>query len=615
MASGPALAQNLVPQAPVFQAIDANGVDVLNLRAVLDEATLSVGPSGQGLKAVTAWDSRAITPYDVNSGRIHFDPDQTTMTLNYEGRSKVFAAWAGGFYDPMIPDGSTLVRDNTQWTYTAHDGTVVHYAGFNPFTPNWPTRGIRDSALTQIVRPDGEMVNFEGMGGYQPFESSLGYRVEGAPANGQVGRNLACAGICDAYTVQSAQALGRARIYEMPGSSVSNTTLVVHNPAGGAVLSYVMRPWSAGRNSRAVISFNNGVATWTYTYADVCSPGFSGMDCPGTRTVTVTDPVGHTRVVTSMLDGPVLTDQDGEGHVTTYSYDQFNRLIRVIYPEGNAVAVVYENRANITALWSLPKGASATAAPDTVPGATAIRAAYPAGCDATNYKICNQPDWVRDARGNQTDFTYDPTHGGVLTVTKPAPVANGVRPQTRYSYGQFTARYYKAGVLTAAAPVWRLTQTSTCQTLASCAGTADETVISYVYEPSNAANNVRLLSTTTRSGDSALVATTSYTYDARGDVTAIDGPLPGTADTTRSYYDASRWRIGVIGPDPDGPSGALLFRANRTTYRADGQVTLTETGTATSQSDGAMSSFAPLAFTRNSYGSTGQVVKVETGQP
>ncbi|KQY91781.1 hypothetical protein ASD21_15840, partial [Caulobacter sp. Root1455] len=212
----------------------------------------------------------------------------------------------------------------------------------------------------------------------------------------------------------------------------------------------------------------------------------------------------------------------------------------------------------------------------------------------TSVQICNRPDWIKDERGNQTDFTYDPAHGGVLTVTKSAG-SDGVRPQVRYTYGQFTARYIKNGVLTAAPAVWRLTRTSTCATGAApaCLGTANETVTDYAYESSAAANNVRLLSVTTRAGDNSLSATTSYAYDARGDVIATDGPLAGAADTSRTYYDASRWKTGVVGPDPDG-AGALLYRAARTTYAADGQPTLVETGTATNQSDTAMSSFVAL---------------------
>ncbi|MGH1558136.1 hypothetical protein ACRAWD_10700 [Caulobacter segnis] len=58
--------------------------------------------------------------------------------------------------------------------------------------------------------------------------------------------------------------------------------------------------------------------------------------------------------------------------------------------------------------------------------------------------ICDKPDWIRDEKGNQTDFTYDLAHGGgVATVTRPAPTPGGIRPQTRYTYGQVQAYFFK----------------------------------------------------------------------------------------------------------------------------------------------------------------------------
>ena len=83
------------------------------------------------------------------------------------------------------------------------------------------------------------------------------------------------------------------------------------------------------------------------------------------------------------------------------------------------------------------------------------------------------------------------------------------------------------------------------------------------------------------------------TYTNWGDVNTVDGPLAGTADTTRYYYDAGRRLTGVVGPDPDG-GGALLYRAVRTTYSAIGSPTIVERGTVTSQGDSAFSSFSSL---------------------
>ena len=65
---------------------------------------------------------------------------------------------------------------------------------------------------------------------------------------------------------------------------------------------------------------------------------------------------------------------------------------------------------------------------------------YDASC--TQPVKCDKPNWTRDAASNQTDYTYDSTHGGVLTVTAPAATSGGVRPQTRYTYGTRQA-YFK----------------------------------------------------------------------------------------------------------------------------------------------------------------------------
>ncbi|NWM24799.1 hypothetical protein GY659_24160, partial [Escherichia coli] len=73
-------------------------------------------------------------------------------------------------------------------------------------------------------------------------------------------------------------------------------------------------------------------------------------------------------------------------------------------------------------------------------------------------------------------------------------------------------------------------------------------------------------------GDGSLTATTTIAYDDAGNVRTVDGPLPGSADTTRYRYDAARQLVGVVSADPDG-AGALKPRAQRTTYDPKGRVT------------------------------------------
>jgi hypothetical protein len=109
-----------------------------------------------------------------------------------------------------------------------------------------------------------------------------------------------------------------------------------------------------------------------------------------------------------------------------------------------------------------------------------------------------------------------------------------------------------------ATPVTRLTGISQCQTTASCTGAADEarSVIA------NGTANALPVSVASGNGTGTLTATSAFTYDTVGNRLTVDGPLAGTADTTRTRFDADRQAIGVVGPDPDGAS-ALKNRARR----------------------------------------------------
>jgi RHS repeat-associated protein len=82
------------------------------------------------------------------------------------------------------------------------------------------------------------------------------------------------------------------------------------------------------------------------------------------------------------------------------------------------------------------------------------------------------------------------------------------------------------------------------------------------------------------------------TYDVIGNLTYVDGPLSGTADTTAYRYNQDREPVGLISPDPDGGS-ALPNRAIRVTYGTTGLVTKRELGTTAGQTDAAWAAFSP----------------------
>jgi RHS repeat-associated protein len=423
--------------------------------------------------------------------------------------------------------------------------------------------------------------------------------------------------------------------------------------------------------------------TWTYSYGDSFDPnatnyvsvcqtgGFCPVPPPSSpppegysgafqRTTSVSDPLGHATTYSSSvsfrtqcnggqyqldvpptyitifysscfpyyLDAHVVSVQDPLGRTTSYLYDSYKRVTRVTPPEGTPTSgytqYTYDSgdinarRGNVTEVRRVSK------TPNT-PADIVTSVVYPPASACTSDPIrCNKPTSITDPRVHETDFTYDPTTGGVATATSPAPTGagptgTGVRPETRYTYTAYNARYLtSAGVYANGWPsVYRLTRTSTCAagSAPACVGTTDETVTINDYQLSSSPNNVLPAATTIRSGcapncgDGAfdVIAKTSFTYDNIGNLTAVDGPLDGTADTTLTYYDGAREVIGVVGPDPDG-TGPLLYRAARTRYDAKGHPTTVEQGTTTSQNSDyntAFASFVPHTMKEARYNGFG----------
>jgi RHS repeat-associated protein len=264
-------------------------------------------------------------------------------------------------------------------------------------------------------------------------------------------------------------------------------------------------------------------------------------------------------------------------------------------PGGNYIQLSYDARGNVVETRAVAKAGS---------GLTDIvaSAAFPASC--ANPRTCNQPLSTTDARGHVTDYSYDADHGGLLSVTAPAPSAGAVRPQTRLSYASHAAYYKDAsgGISASIHPVRLPVSVSACATGSSCAGSADEVKTSLGYGPQSAgiANNLNLVSVTSGDGTGALAATSVASYDIIGNLLTIDGPLAGGADTARLRSDAARRPVGTVSPDPDG-AGPLKHRAVRTTYRPDGQVERQERGTVADQSDAAWAAFAPLEAVETGY--------------
>lgn len=316
-----------------------------------------------------------------------------------------------------------------------------------------------------------------------------------------------------------------------------------------------------------------GGVTATYSYSQIV----------GARTTTVTTPAGVSTAQASASAHELTSWEDPLGNITTYGYSA-GRVSQIELPGGERYNYVYDSRGNATQ----------TTLTSTEFGVAPIvtKASFPATC--ANPVTCNKPTTTTDERNQVTDYSWDAAHGGLLSVTLPAPATGVARPQTRIAY-------------TAIGGVTLPTEVSACVTGTSCDGTANEVVTTTTYATTGA-SRLLPIQTTSGSGNGALSATTAVTYDPNGDVLTVDGPLSGTADTTHYRYDTARQLIGAIGPDPDG-GGPLKNRAVRYGYDLAGRPTLTEAGTTTGTTDPAWAAFATLQQAAMQYDFVGRPVR------
>jgi YD repeat-containing protein len=196
-------------------------------------------------------------------------------------------------------------------------------------------------------------------------------------------------------------------------------------------------------------------------------------------------------------------------------------LAKKTEPEGNYVEYTRNSRGNVTETRHVSK--SGPGPSDIVSTAT-----YPTSC--TNLVICDRPLSSTDARGHTTDFTYDSTHGGVLTVTGPA--VGGIRPQKRFAYVQRHAWIKTSGgsYAQAGTPVWLLSEERSCRTTATvggaCSGgSADEVVVAYDYGPASGPNNLLLRGKVVTADGVSLRS--CYGYDAQGNRISETSPRAG----------------------------------------------------------------------------------------
>jgi RHS repeat-associated protein len=611
--AGPALADTVsTSPPPVAESIDLNGVDVTSGQYSALNPNVKIGNEETGIEVSRNILGSSYT--DSLTSYIQVYGSGTAVTLVIDAGSVKFTG-SGGTFTPVEQNGDTLTQDAGGYTFTRSDGTVYRYSGQSYQTSRFGT--IFGLPLTSVTYPSGKKYTYyygsatipSGLPGagetglrLQSVKSNTGYEVHLLYAHPDVqnqGDERSWSDAIQVVTLNSlydpcdpaANACANTSSYPHIASSTATQTQKLYEDSAGyqtrfqldaaghvigvappASINYAYMSYNGFFNGKyAVDSITTPRGTTTYTYSTSGSIGtVTAKNGSDTRTYRV-----------DLTNNHLLAVIDELGRETDYHYNSLQQLDQISYPKGNFDTFEYDLRGNLTRTVKHPKVGS------TLPNIV-TSAVYPSSC--TNPVTCNKPSSTTDGNGATTDYTYDSVHGGVLTVTGPAPTPGAVRPQIRYSYVQLDANGQPSS-----AGVFVVSKTSSCATQASCSGTADEAVTNFTYGP-----NLLATSITSAAGDGSVSSTRTFAYDKVGNITAADGPLSGTADTTYFKYDADRQVTATIKPDPDG-TGPLKYRATRTTLSAQNLPARVEVGTVSDWSDASVAGMSVLEATDTTY--------------
>lgn len=305
------------------------------------------------------------------------------------------------------------------------------------------------------------------------------------------------------------------------------------NPGGGTTSCL-----PANRGFHYIIGANHGASTWQYGYGAYCSSSVGYYN--QVYRISPTNSVARVSILPSI--GQIKSYIDELGRNTVWGYLGFNSdgsgsglggvypsgfLSSKTSPEGDAIKYAYDVRGNVLEKRAVAKVGSTLAD---------IVETWNFSSECLNPRICNKPNFHVDASGNTTSYTYDATHGGVLTETDPAVLVNGtgsvIAPVKRYAYVQRYAWISDGGggYVQAASPVWLLDTMRTCRTTVTvsgaCAGgAADEVVTSYDYGPNSGPNNLLLRGLVVTADGKSL--RTCYGYDMQGNKISETTPRAG----------------------------------------------------------------------------------------
>ncbi|MBP2161634.1 MULTISPECIES: hypothetical protein [Asticcacaulis] len=628
--------------------LDQNNVDLLSGHYTRTDEHLTIGNAANGgLRWSYSQHTSDAEFIDTYNGKItldnsvNVDSGKTKVTVSSGSDSFLKVGGTGGACSTdcknSLSRSSTLVKSGSEYIYTNTSGDVFYFDAFTG-NINPPYTGTI-ARLKRIENANGVKITitYDELGSCA-LTVGCPYRINSVVTNTGYGlkyeylysnsRHLSKVYAVNTTTTTCTFAPLNCSSYDalLNIAHINMFVVDITRPAGGTyrygilnafenveidVLNYVRLPTGAEftttyDNFGRIKTLTTPAGTWGYGYSDTNLDLINSTDG---RTTTASNPGGGpARVYNFHKASQLPSNEKNElNQLTVYTNVNVGGALAIgtiTKPEGNKITYGYNARFNVVSETHTNKAGDAT---------LVTASDFSATC--ANMKMCNQPNWTRDAKNNQTDYVYDPTHGGVLTVTLPAD-QNGLRHRTYNTYTPFdTGNGY----------IYRLTRTEACGLnsgqlgLAACptAVTTSVTVTDYGNSTTAPKTYKTFLpfSVTQTDGAGSLSATTAYTYDNVGNVVAVDGPLAGAVDVSYATYDADRRKVCEIGVDPDG-AGPLVRTMIRHNYNPDSTEAQTDTGFGSSTTDCRPGyEMTRTSFVRRTFDTLGRLIKTEQVQP
>ncbi|SCX87305.1 RHS repeat-associated core domain-containing protein [Nitrosospira sp. Nl5] len=434
-----------------------------------------------------------------------------TVIVRQGLNGEVFVKLPDGSYNPPPGDPARLIKNvDTTYTYETLNrdklnfNTAGRIATYNHASGLQVKFTYTGNDLTQVQNSLGRTLTLTNVSGRVTAVGdgarSIGYAYDGSG-------NLA--------TFTDATAKNTTYQYDLPGRMTK--LFYPTNPA----LAFVTNVYDT--LGRVQTQTNIHSCLYTYYFA-------------GSRSEEA-GPSGVNKISYNEAFGKVIKLINPLGQATSNTYDGQERLAKTVLPEGNSVTYVYDDATcaaadkrcthNVKTLSRIPKSGSGL---ETLVTRMTYESAF------------NKVATLTDPKGFITYYSYT-AQGDPFIIARPANI-DGIRAYTAYGY---------TGYIVTGLPTFYLPTSTTFNTVDSV-NVANTT--SY-----NSANKYVPLTTTVDVGTGKLNLVTTYTYDAVGNLTVVNGPRTDVTDTVTTAYDNQRRPIQMTDAlgkltrfayDPDG---------------------------------------------------------------